>query len=102
VYVVPIAATDAATRETYEHQPAFQFIRDVGSTGITTRVIAARLGLRLVAAARAHGPSWYVGAITDEEARTFDVPSFLMPGRKYVAEDLRGRAGANWLTNPRR
>src|SRR2546429_474071 len=47
------------------------------------------------------GPSWYVGAITDEEARTFDVPlTFLTPGRKYVAEIYADGPGANWLTNP--
>src|SRR5436190_4618390 len=85
-----------------EHQPAFQFIRDVAVDWDTTRVIAGKIGDYVIVARRErNGPSWYVGAITDEEARTFDVPlTFLTPGRKYVAEIYADGPGANWLTNP--
>src|SRR5881296_3229305 len=88
--------------ENYEHQPAFQFIRDVAVDWDTTRVIAGKIGDYVIVARRErNGPSWYVGAITDEEARTFDVPlSFLAPGRKYVVEIYADGPGANWLTNP--
>src|SRR5947208_966089 len=88
--------------ENYEHQPAFQFIRDVAVDWDTTRVIAGKIGDYVVVARRErNGPTWYLGAITDEEARTFDVPlSFLTPGRKYVAEIYADGPGANWLTNP--
>src|SRR5881397_1211278 len=88
--------------ENYEHQPAFQFIRDVAVDWDTTRVVAGKIGDYVVVARRErNGPSWYVGAITDEEARTFNVPlTFLTPGRKYVAEIYADGPGANWLTNP--
>src|SRR3989454_542201 len=88
--------------ENYEHQPAFQFIRDVAVDWDTTRVIAGKIGDYVVVARRErNGPSWYLGAVTEEEARTFDVPlSFLAPGRKYVAEIYADGPGANWLTNP--
>jgi len=88
--------------ENYEHQPAFQFIRDVAVDWDTTRVIAGKIGDYVIVARRErNGPSWYVGAITDEEGRTFDIPlSFLTPGRKYVAEIYADGPGANWLTNP--
>jgi len=88
--------------ENYEHQPAFQFIRDVGVDWDTTRVIAGKIGDYVIVARRErNSPSWFVGAITDEEARTFDVPlSFLTPGRKYVAEIYADGPGAHWLTNP--
>src|SRR5881296_1983580 len=88
--------------ENYAHQPAFQFIRDVAVDWDTTRVIAGKIGDYVIVARRErNGPSWYVGAITDEEARTFDVPlTFLTPGRKYVAEIYADGPGANWLTNP--
>ena len=47
------------------------------------------------------GQTWFVGAITDEEARTLDVPlSFLTPGRRYVAEIYADGPNANWLDNP--
>jgi alpha-glucosidase len=44
---------------------------------------------------------WFLGAITDEQGRTFTVPlDFLTPGRKYVAEIYADGPGANWATNP--
>src|SRR2546423_3095759 len=88
--------------ENYEHQPAFQFIRDVAVDWDTTRVLAGKIGDYVVVARREkNSPSWYVGAITDEDGRTFDIPlSFLSPGRKYVAEIYADGSGANWLTNP--
>ena len=47
------------------------------------------------------GKTWFLGAITDEEARTFDVPlSFLEPGKRYVAEIYADGPKANWLDNP--
>ena len=88
--------------ENYEHQPAFQFIRDVAVDWDTTRVLDARIGDYVVVARRERGgQTWFVGAITDEEARTFDEPlSFLTPGRRYVAEIYADGPNANWLTNP--
>ncbi|HET7296861.1 MAG TPA: glycoside hydrolase family 97 protein [Gemmatimonadales bacterium] len=88
--------------ENYEHQPAFQFIRDVAVDWDTTRVLDGRIGDYVVVARRErNGQTWYLGAITDEEARTFDVPlSFLSSGRTYVAEIYADGPGANWLTNP--
>ena len=88
--------------ENYAHQPAFQFIRDVAVDWDTTRVLEGKIGDYVVVARRErNGPSWFIGAITDEEGRTFDIPlSFLTPGRRYVAEIYADGPGANWLTNP--
>jgi alpha-glucosidase len=88
--------------ESYERQPAFQFIRDVAVDWDTTRVIDARIGDYVVVARRERGgKNWFVGAITDEEGRTIDVPlSFLTPGRRYVAEIYADGPRANWLENP--
>jgi len=88
--------------ENYERQPAFQFIRDVAVDWDTTRVLEGRIGDYVVVARRERdGQSWFVGAITDEEARTFDIPlSFLGPGRQYVAEIYADGPNANWLDNP--
>ena len=42
-----------------------------------------------------------LGAITDEEARTFDVPlSFLPGGQSWIAEIYADGPKANWVTNP--
>jgi alpha-glucosidase len=88
--------------ENYEHQPAFQFIRDVAVDWDTTRVLGGRIGDYVVVARRERGGrTWYLGAITDEEGRTLDVPlSFLTPGRRYVAEIYADGPHAHWLTNP--
>jgi alpha-glucosidase len=88
--------------ENYEGQPAFQFIRDVAVDWDTTRVIDGRIGDYVVAARRERGTqTWFLGAITDEEGRTLDVPlSFLTPGRRYVAEIYADGPAANWLDNP--
>src|SRR5438094_681866 len=87
--------------ENYAHQPAFQFIRDVAVDWDTTRVLEGKIGDYVVVARRErNGPSWFIGAITDEEGRTFDIPlSFLTPGRRYVAEIYADGPGAHWLTN---
>jgi alpha-glucosidase len=88
--------------ENYAGQPAFQFIRDVAVDWDTTRVIAGKIGDYVVVARRERGgQTWFLGAITDEEPRTFDVPlSFLTPGRHYLAEIYADGPNANWLDNP--
>jgi alpha-glucosidase len=88
--------------ENYEGQPAFQFIKDVAVDWDTTRVIDGQIGDYVVVARRARGSrTWFLGAITDEERRTLDIPlSFLPRGKRYIAEIYADGPGANWLENP--
>jgi alpha-glucosidase len=88
--------------ENYVNQPAFQFIRDVAVDWDTTRVIDGKIGDYVIVARKArNSPEWFLGAITDEEGRTFDVPlSFLTKGQKYVAEIYADGPGANWRDKP--
>jgi alpha-glucosidase len=88
--------------ENYEGQPAFQWIKDVAVDWDTTRVIDGKIGDYVIVARKQKGsPQWFLGAITDEEARTFDVPlTFLDAGKSYVADIYADGAGADWLTNP--
>ena len=88
--------------ENYDRKPAFQFIRDVAVDWDTTRVIDGRIGDYVVVARRERrGEQWFLGAITDEDARTFDVAlDFLPRGRRYVAEIYADGPGANWVDNP--
>ena len=59
----------------------------------STRVVVARR--------ERGGATWFVGAITDEQGRTLDVPlAFLTPGRRYVADVYADGPGANWMDNP--
>lgn len=88
--------------ENYQGQPAFQFIKDVAVDWDTTRVLEGRIGDYVAVARRERGAqTWFVGAITDEEARTLEIPlSFLTPGRRYTAEIYADGPGAHWLDNP--
>ncbi|MBM3908010.1 MAG: glycoside hydrolase family 97 protein [Gemmatimonadetes bacterium] len=88
--------------ENYEGQPAFQFIRDVAVDWDTTRVLEGRIGDYVVVARKAAAKDeWFIGAITDEEVRTFTAPlSFLTPGKRYVAEIYADGKDAHFLTNP--
>ncbi|HEX9165683.1 MAG TPA: glycoside hydrolase family 97 protein [Gemmatimonadales bacterium] len=88
--------------EHYEGQPAFQFIKDVAVDWDTTRVLDARIGDYVAVARRERGgQNWFVGAITDEEGRTLEVPlTFLTPGKPYVAEIYADGPNAHWLDNP--
>ncbi len=88
--------------ENYEGQPGFQFIRDVAVDWDTTRVLHGRIGDDVIVARKAKGrDEWFIGAITDEEARTFDVAlDFLPKGHAYVAEVYADGANAHWRDNP--
>lgn len=88
--------------ENYENQPAFQFIRDVPVDWERTKVLEGKIGdYVVVARQQRNAADWYIGAITDEEARTFEIPlSFLPSGRSFVAEIYADGPGAHWLENP--
>jgi alpha-glucosidase len=88
--------------ENYAGKPAFQFIRDVAVDWDTTIVTNGKIGDYVIVARKArNSDEWFIGAITDEDARTFEVPlSFLPAGRSYVAEIYADGPRAHWLTNP--
>jgi alpha-glucosidase len=88
--------------ENYQGQAAFQFIRDVAVDWEETRVLEGRIGDYVVVARHERGgPDWYMGAITDEEARSFEIPlTFLPADGEYVAEIYADGEGAHWLHDP--
>src|SRR4030095_16139566 len=64
---------------------AFQFIRDVPTDWETSLTLEAAIGDYVVVARRQRGAAdWYLGAVTDENARSLQVPlTFLAKGRRY-------------------
>lgn len=89
--------------ENYEARPdAFQFIVDVPTDWEESRAIAGEVGDHVAFARRERGgDDWYLGALTDENARTLELPlDFLEPGQRYEAQIYRDGAEADWATNP--
>ncbi|MEJ2483269.1 MAG: hydantoinase B/oxoprolinase family protein [Gemmatimonadota bacterium] len=88
--------------ENYEDRPAFQFIRDVPVDWEVSATIGGRIGDFVVVLRKDRdGPDWYIGAITDEDARSLEVPlSFLPDGESFVAEIYADGDGAHWLHDP--
>lgn len=89
--------------ENYEkHMDAFQFIKDVAVDWDDTRIIEAEPGDYLTIARKAKNKDeWYIGAITDEQARTAKIAlNYLTPKRWYVATLYADAADAHWQRNP--
>jgi len=86
--------------ENYEDHPMFRFIRLVPCDWDETRVIDGAIGDH-VTIARRQGMNWYVGSITDENARTVEVAlDFLGEDRPYSVTIYRDAPTAHWETNP--
>ncbi len=88
--------------ENYVGHPAFQFIKDVPVDWHTTKVLHAQIGdyVTIVRKDR-NSEDWYLGSITDENARTLQASlDFLSPGKKYVAEIYADASDADWQSNP--
>lgn len=89
--------------ENYAKQPgAFQFIRDVPADWAETRVLAGEVGDYAAIARKDRGSEdWYLGAVTDENARALDLNlDFLDAGRTYAAEIYRDGDDADWRERP--
>ena len=87
--------------DAYEGVKAFDFISDVPTDWEQTKVLDAVIGDYIVTARQERGGSdWYLGAITDENARTLDVPlSFLGKG-KWMAQIYEDTPQTSYETSP--
>lgn len=89
--------------ENYEAKmDAFQFIKDVAVDWDDTKVLDAEPGDYVITARKAKGKeSWFLGAMTDENARSFTTSlSFLNMDKKYIATIYRDADNADWKNNP--
>ncbi len=89
--------------ENYERFPdAFQFIKDVPVDWSDSRYLEAEPNRYITVARRdKNSDDWFVGAITDENARTANVDlSFLPKGATYEATIYEDAPGAHWKDNP--
>ena len=88
--------------ENYEHHPAFKFIEEVPTNWERTLVPHAAIGKYVMYARQERGAdNWYIGGVTDDQARDFTLPlDFLSEGKKYVAIIYEDGANADYRTNP--
>jgi alpha-glucosidase len=75
----------------YRNQPGLDFIKLVPAAWDETRVLSGAIG-EYVVIARRKGKDWFVGAMTNEQARTIEVPLTFLEGR---AEATIWRDGAD-------
>jgi glucan 1,4-alpha-glucosidase len=85
-----------------KHLDAFQFIKEVPVDWDDTKILEAEPGDFITIARKEKGKSnWFLGAITDENSRTAQLPlHFLDEGATYEATIYRDAENAHWQTNP--
>lgn len=94
----------ADTPENYAKYPGpLRFIKDVPTDWVDTRVLNGEVGDYVTIARKPRtGDDWYLGALTDETARTIDVTlDFLDAGKTYTAEIYRDGPDASYATDKR-
>jgi len=88
--------------ENYEGHPAFQFIRDVGVDWDTSKILNGEIGDYITIARKERNTDkWFLGSITDENARTIKVSlNFLDAGKSYNATLYKDAKDSHWDINP--
>lgn len=88
--------------ENYAKHPAeFQFIRDVPCDWNQSRLLDGKIGEYVVMARQDRQSSaWYLGAVTNEEAREIAIPLDFLGEGEWQATVYTDAADADWQTNP--
>jgi glucan 1,4-alpha-glucosidase len=89
--------------ENYQaHLDAFQFIKDVPVDWDDTKIVEAEPGDYITIARKGKNTNnWFIGAVTDENSRTAQIPlNFLDKGKTYTAIIYRDADNADWKENP--
>ncbi len=86
--------------EHYEGHPCFQFFRDFDADSDWSEALQGEPG-EFIAVVRRAKDNFFLGATTNEEARTLTIPlTFLEEGVKYTATIYADGDDADWETNP--
>ncbi len=105
LYVVlysPIQMAADLPRNYEANLAAFQFIKDVPTDWQESKAIAGEIGDYVAFARKArNGNDWFVGALTDENARELTLKlDFLEANKRFEAQIYRDGKEANWIDNP--
>ncbi len=85
-----------------QNLPAFQFIKDVPTDWEFTRVLNGEVGdFATIVRKDRNSANWYLGSVTDENGRVFDVQlDFLDPKKSYIAQIYHDGDTADFTSNP--
>lgn len=88
--------------ENYERFPdAFTFIEQVPVDWSNTKILKAEPGDYIVIARKdKNSDNWFIGAITDEEARSFEIPLGFLDKTNYEVTVFQDAQDADWEKNP--
>ncbi|MFZ2323886.1 MAG: glycoside hydrolase family 97 protein [Ignavibacteriaceae bacterium] len=88
--------------ENYDRFPdAFTFIEQVPVDWSDTKILKAEPGDYVITARKdKNSENWFIGAITDEEARSFDLKLDFLNADKYEITTYRDAKDSDWQNNP--
>jgi alpha-glucosidase len=106
IYYSPLQTLYWYDKPEMEHnEPGLEFWDRVPTTWDQTRVVQGTPG-QFITTARRKGEDWFIGSITNNDARTLSVKlDFLTPGKQYLASiysDDAGTPGATHVSIARR
>ena len=84
--------------DAYINEPGFEVIKEMPGTWDETRVVAAEVD-RYVAIARRKNDSWFVGTITNHDAREINLSFRFLPAGKFTATIYSDAADADENAN---
>jgi alpha-glucosidase len=98
VYESPLQMlADSPSR--YLHEPeVMEFLAPVPTVWDETRVLDARMG-DYILIARRHGHEWYMGAMTDWNARELEIDFSFLPARRFQMDAYQDGVNANRFGN---
>lgn len=105
LYVViysPIQMAADLPRNYEKRLDAFAFIQDVPTDWKDSKALVGEVGEYVVFARQDKAnDDWFLGALTDENARSVEVKlDFLTPAKRYEAQIYRDGDNADWVKNP--
>lgn len=88
--------------ENYERFPdAFSFIEQVPVNWSDTKILKAEPGDYIIIARKdKNSDNWFVGAITDEEARSFEIKLDFLNADRYEMTTFKDAKDSDWEKNP--
>jgi len=104
LYVVMYSPLQMASDlpENYEGKPEFEFVKQVPCIWEDTKVLDSKIGAYTSIARKDRNTNdWYLGSITNEQARNIKIPlHFLDPTKTYKATIYTDGEAAHYKTNP--